>query len=130
MTLSLPPHQQQQFEFLLHTAVERLSEKLAYRFSGTNAALLELTRDSAASHREINDFVEAVFRDFLLDNTAGAVFLLQAMDDRPAIPPDGERTTLSLQLVAMARTAFTELLRLKTEEALEQQSVFAGGSMG
>ncbi len=119
----LPLHQQQQFDFLLHTAVERYVERLTYRCGGVNAALRKLRGDVEAEGVRLTEFVQAVFRDFLLDNAAGAAFVLQAMAQAPAVETS-QQATLEAQLQAMAIAAFARIMRNKTEETLEREAVF------
>lgn len=123
MMTALPLHQQQQFDFLLHTAVERYVERLTYRCSGVNAALQRLREDAESEGVRLTEFAQAVFRDFLLDNAAGAAFVLQAMaQSQPIEVP--QQPTLEAQLQAMAVAAFARIMRSKTEETLEREAVF------
>ncbi|MFM1905081.1 MAG: hypothetical protein RLZZ440_2981 [Planctomycetota bacterium] len=111
-------HERQQFDFLLQTAAERLVARLEERHRGPDAALARLRADTAA---EIDPFVGAIFSDFLLDNAAGACFVLQSLARRSPgdIPP---AATVEELLVATAKRLFTGLLAGKTEELLEQHS--------
>lgn len=112
----MEPYQRQQFDFLLATAVERWIERLEHRYGGSDAALV-VVRDRKA---KVEEFVEALFADFLLDGAAGSCFVLQALSRRmvPSVPTTG---ILESHLSALARQAFAELLEVKAEEALEQR---------
>lgn len=116
----MEPHAQQQFDFLLLTAVERFTERLVQRNAGAVPALDRLRAEGAGG--EVRQFVDALFQDFLLDNPAGACFVLEALSTRRARPVDGG--PISVMLVALAKQGFGDLLCLKAEEALEQAAAF------
>lgn len=113
-------YKRQQFEFLLQTAVERLSERLEQRYRGTEDALHHL--QSKDAQPIVNAFVDAIFQDFLLDNIEGACFLLQSVPQRKLVMPlpDPSQTVQSA-LIAMAKQQFQTLLYSKAIEALEQR---------
>jgi hypothetical protein len=72
----------------------------------------------------LDEFTAALFRDFLLDNDAGSAFILQALARRPntaTLTPD---MTVEQAMSAMARSAFAAVLRIKTDEQLEQRLAF------
>lgn len=121
-------HERQQFDFLLYTATERFVERLEQRNGGPETALINL-RENADGHGVwLNDFTNAIFTDFLLDNVEGACFVLQSLAKRPvALPAAG---TIEAVLIAMAKSAFANVLFQKTEEALEQRVSYqpTGGS--
>lgn len=113
-------HERQQFEFMLVTAVDRYVERVVQRNQGAENALQKLRTDPTGEGMWLDQFVEAIFQDFLLDNIGGACFILKALGSQTAAaPPDGKVETM---LLAMAREAFADLLRRKTEEFLEQQA--------
>ncbi|MEP7010088.1 MAG: hypothetical protein ABJC13_07180 [Acidobacteriota bacterium] len=119
-------YQRQQFDFLLATAVERYTERLEQRNEGPVQALELLRRDPEGPGIWLGEFAEALFEEFLLGDPAGAAFVLQALERRP-LPANLELGgTVSSALAALARAAFADLLRAKTEEALEQHAAFAG----
>lgn len=113
-------HAQQQFDFLLMTAVERFTERLVQRSGGAVPALERLRAEGAGG--EVRVFVDALFQDFLLDNPAGACFVLEALSTRPARPV--EAGPVGAILIALARQTFGDLLAVKAEEALEQAAAF------
>lgn len=115
----MEPYQRQQFDFLLLTAVERYVERLTQRNGGAEPALTRLRCDPQGEGVWLDQFALAIFRDFLLDNAAGACFVLQALPRRRVAPP--EAATIEAMLQAMALRAFADLLGAKTAEALEQQ---------
>jgi len=121
-------HERQQFDFLLMTAVERFVERLEQRHGGAGEALALLRRDSYTTGILLDEFVSAMFRDFLLDNIAGACFVLQALPQRTA--PEPGAGSVEAVLIAMAKTAFADLLKQKTEEALEQHLAFQASNDG
>jgi hypothetical protein len=111
-------HEQQQFDFLLATAVERYVERLEQRNEGAENALRRLREDPEGEGIWLGRFTEAIFQDFLLDNPAGCCFVLTALARRPAAFVKGG--TVAEVLSQLAKAAFAELLRRKTEEVLEQ----------
>jgi hypothetical protein len=115
-------HEIQQFEILLATAVERFVERLEQRNGGTEHALNRLRYEPEGEGVWLRQFTAMLFVDFLLDNAAGACFVLQALADRTAPPvPSGAIGTVLQQ---MAVNAFAELLQQKTEEVLEQRIAY------
>lgn len=117
-------YQRQQFDFLLLTAVDRYVERLVQRNDGPVNALRQLRQDPQGQGVWLNQFVEAIFQDFLLDNIGGACFILQALAQQTVPAPAGG--TIEKMLIGMARAAFADLLRRKTEEFLEQQAGLYG----
>jgi hypothetical protein len=117
-------YQRQQFDFLLFTAADRFVERIVQRNDGYENALARLRENPQGEGIWIDEFVQAIFQDFLLDNPAGACFVLQALHRRtvPAMPAGTVESTLN----SMARRAFADLLQSKVEEALEQQSGYGG----
>jgi len=98
-------HERQQFDFLLQVAVERYVERVEQM--GPQMVKLE-------------DFTNAIFADFLLDNVDGASFVLRALSRQtmPAIPAGDVEDVL----VGAAKAVFADLLRRKVAESLEQRS--------
>lgn len=120
-------HERQQFEQLLQVAVERYAERLEQRNEGAENALLRLRTEPQGEGISLDQFVEAIFQDFLLTTPDGAAFVLRALPKRRmAMQPAG---TVEAMLSAMARSAFGELLRQKTEEELERRSSFQAVSL-
>lgn len=122
----------QQFDFLLMTAVERFTERLVQRNAGAGPARARLAQTPQGEGVWLDEYAGAILSDFLLDNVAGACFLLQAMANRSldntaitALIGAQDHNVESL-LVALARRTFADLLRAKTLEALEQASLFEG----
>lgn len=113
-------YQRQQFELLLGIAVERFVERIAQRCGGYEAALAQLRADPQGEGVWLDGFVQAFMRDFLLDNPAGACFVLQALERRRIGAP--QPGTIGTMLEQMALRAFADLLALKTEEMLELSS--------
>jgi hypothetical protein len=118
-------HARQQFDFLLMTAVERYAERLRQRHQSTAGARESLARDPEGAGSWLSEYVDALFRDFVLDNAAGASFVLQALARREA-PEARENRGASIEesLVSMAKSAFQQILHAKTLEYLDQQLVF------
>lgn len=115
-------HERQQFDQLLQSAVERYVERLQQRNEGGENALARLRANPQGEGIWLNQYVDAVFQDFLLNNTDGAAFVLRALPRRKIdSPPAG---SVEMMLSAMARSAFGELLRQKTDEELERRISF------
>lgn len=118
-------HQRQQFDFLLQTATERFVARLEERHRGTDAALAALRSDPAATTAAVNEFVAAIFADFLLDDADGAAFVLRSLPKRSIVAHRTavtSATTVEEALTTLARGLFAEILLLKTLEALEQNA--------
>ncbi len=114
----MEPHQRQQFDLLLATAGERFIERIVQRCAGAEAALARLRADPQGEGIWLDQFVAAIFQDFLLDTPAGACFVLQALHRRPgAAPAPGP---IEAMLQQMARRAFADLLAARVEEVMEQ----------
>ena len=120
-------HQRQQFDFLLMTAAERFVDRLIQRNQGPAQALERLREQPNGPGVWLDDFVDALFQDFLLDNPAGACFVLQALAKRRLSDPLPQADKVETLLQALARQLFGELLRSKVTEMLEQEALFTGG---
>ena len=113
-------YKQQQFGFFLQTATERFVARLEERFRGPEPALEKIQLDPNAEGIWLDEFTEAVFEDFLLNNVEGACFILQALAKRKtdAVKSGNVETTL----IAMAKKLFSALMLQKTIESLEQHA--------
>lgn len=110
--------EQRLFESTFQSAVERFTERIVQRNEGMARALERLQIDPEGEGIWLGTFVKQFFSDELLDNPAGAVYVLQALERRPvAAVPAGK---IGDVLVELARAAFADLLRAKTIESLEQ----------
>ena len=72
----MEPHEQQYVNLLFAMAVERFSERIIQRNEGAQNALNRLRANPQGEGVWLNEFVDAFFRDALLDNTAGACLIL------------------------------------------------------
>ncbi|MEM9666848.1 MAG: hypothetical protein AAF970_18100 [Bacteroidota bacterium] len=118
-------HQRQHFDLLLQMATERLIERAVQRCEGVEAALHQLRTDPDGEGVWLGRFVDAFFDDALLDNPAGACFVLQALERRP-VPAAALDGRVGDALRSLAKQAFRALLTQKAHEALAQQAVYAG----
>lgn len=120
-------YKRQQFDFLLMTAGERFVERITQRNEGAENALNRLRTNPQGDGIWLDEFVQALFQDFLLDNVAGAAFILEALHKRkisvPVSDESGPRQVEGL-VVELAQRAFADLLQSKVEEALEQASMY------
>ena len=121
-------HVRQQFDFFFNTAVERFVERVEQRCGGPVPALTRLRLDPNAEGIWVDEFVTALFTDFLLDNPAGAAFIVQALSRRPvpqaALARMADARTAGDAVQLLARHIFAVILVAKTEEALEQRLAF------
>lgn len=118
-------HARQQFDFFFNAAIERFVDRVEQRCGGPVPALARLRDDPNAEGVWLDEFVVALFGDFLLDNVAGSAFILQALGRRPAPSVSSKSGDSVEQLLSrLARDAFGTVLRIKTEEALEQRQAF------
>jgi hypothetical protein len=117
----MEPYRRQQLDVLLGIAVERFTERLIQRNGGPGPALdhLRAAPDGEGVWRD--EFTRRIFEDFLLDNAAGAAFVLEALARRPAPAPAPPGGTIEETLIHLARAAFADLLSRKAEEVLEQR---------
>lgn len=113
-------YQEQQFGFFLQTASERYVARLEERFRGADGALEVVKHISGDGEVGSKEFTDAVFEDFLLNNVAGACFILQSLPRRKVEAFESE--TVEVMLIRMAKSLFEELLMQKTIESLEQHS--------
>lgn len=121
------PHERQQFDLLLYTGVDRFAERLVHRNDGAARAHARLIDAPEGEGVWLSEFVEALFRDALLDNSAGACFVLEALERRPAPAVTPVAPTVGAALQALARAAFGTLLHQKTAEELARRAAFESG---
>jgi hypothetical protein len=114
-------HERAQFDFLLNTAAERFVERLVQRTGGLEEGLAALRADPNGEGVWLDEFVRAVLRDFLLDNTEGSCFVLQALADRTVASASGGAGTGTVReaLGALAVTAFSAVLAVKVDQGIE-----------
>lgn len=121
-------HEQQYVNLLFTMAVERFSERIIQRNEGALNALDRLRTNPQGEGVWLSKFVDAFFRDALLDNPAGACLILQALANQRLNDTSRilEHATVGEMLQEMAKQTFASLLQQKTEEALEQTLAFGG----
>ena len=110
-------YEQQLFGSTLAVAVERFRDRIVQRSEGMENALARLRADAHGEGVWLDRFVTQFFADELLDNPAGACYVLRALERRSVPAAPGGK--IGDVLVDLARTAFMELLRVKTIESLE-----------
>jgi hypothetical protein len=110
-------HERAQFDFLVNTAAERFVERLVQRTGGLEEGLAALRADRQGEGVWLDEFVRAVLRDFLLDNTAGACFVLGNCSQRSV----GGATagTVEQVLSELAVRAFGDVLAVKVDQGIE-----------
>jgi hypothetical protein len=115
-------HQRQQFELLVAQSGEAFVERIVQRCAGQSDALRALQEDRNGEGVWLDDFVDAVFADWCLDNAEGAAFVLCALERRPlTIAAAG---TVAEVLVSAAKSAYADLLHAKVLESLSRASVY------
>lgn len=106
------------FEEVLNMAVSRFSERIVQRCAGTQNALTLLAANCEGEGVWLGQFIDNFLVDNLLNNVAGAAFILQALERQKITGiyegPVGE------VVQAMAREVFAELVQKKTLESLER----------
>lgn len=117
-------HARQQFDFLLNAAIERFVERCEQRCGGPVPALARLRDDPNSEGVWTDEFVQALFTDFLLDNPAGAAFVLEALVRRPLPVVTTPAANIGDWMLRVAQQAFAVVLANKAEEALEQRVAF------
>ena len=115
-------HQQQQFELLLGQSGESFIERIVQRCAGQENALRLLKEDRNSEGVWLDDFVDALFADWCLDNAEGATFILCALQRRP-IEIDASGTVADVLLRA-AKSAYADLLHSKVLESMSLASVY------
>lgn len=118
----MDPHLRQQFDLLLLGATERYVERLQHRCGGVSEGLARLREDPEGSGVWLTEFAGQVMQDHLLDNAAGACFVLRNVP-RHELPAVGAGR-VEERLISMATRALADLLRRKAEEALERAASF------
>ena len=115
-------HQRQQFELLLSQSAEAFIDRIVQRCAGQEQALAALEADRNAEGIWLDDFVDAVFADWCLDNAEGAAFVLCALQRRPLkLAADGE---VGEVLETAAKQVFGDLLYIKVRESMSRASVY------
>jgi hypothetical protein len=117
-------HARQQFDFFFNSAIERFVERIEQRCGGPVPGIARLRENPNGEGVWVDEFVAALFGDFLLDNPAGAAFVLQALARRTVPVATQPAPTIGEWLQQSARQAFAVVLAAKTEEALEQRLAF------
>ena len=111
----------QHFDVILREAAGNFAERCVYRCGGPQAAFQAVTDDAAVL--DVDAFVGAFFAENLLEDTAGACFVLEALERRtlPADPGGPVADVLS----RLAQAAFREVLIAQTGQVLQQQQIYS-----
>ena len=112
------------FEEVLNSAVSRFSERITQRCEGPERALHLLKTKPEGEGVWLTQFIENFFVDSLLDSTAGAAFILQALEKRK--PSKSYEGTVGEVMRKMATDVFSELVKQKTIELLDQLLAYGG----
>ena len=120
----MEPYLRQQFDLLLHEATGNYAERISHRCGGTEIALERLRTDPEADGVWLSEYVGTVFEEHLLEGTAGACFVLEALERR-TVPAD-EGGVVGDVLGRLARAAFGQLLAQQTAQLLQRSLAFEG----
>lgn len=112
------------FEEVLNLAVSRFCERVMQRMQGADRAIAALKENPEADGLWLSRYTANFFQDNLLDNTAGALFILAALE-RQKLVIDFEGTAGDAMQTA-ARQVFSSLLLRKAIESLESNLAFGG----
>jgi hypothetical protein len=115
-------YERHQFEAILSLAVERFRDRIVQRCEGVENALGRLQRDPEGDGVWLGTFVKQFFADELLDNPAGAAYILQILEKRKT--EGSEPGAAGDVLQSLARGVFAGLLLAKTIESLESGAAF------
>jgi len=113
----------QQFELLLQEATGNFTERIIHRCGGEQAALDRLRQDPEGEGVWISEFVSTFFSENLLDSTAGACFVLEALERRTVPADDGG--AVSEVVARLARAAFAEVLATQSAQLIQRQMVYS-----
>jgi hypothetical protein len=111
----------QHFDTLLREAAGNFAERCLHRAGGPDAALAALAGDPDSLGRA--DFVAAFFAENLIEDTAGACFVLEALERR--IVPADPGGPVSEVLARLARQAFSDVLTVQTSQVIQQQQIYS-----
>jgi hypothetical protein len=111
----------QHFDTLLREAAGNFAERCLYRAGGPDAALAALAGDPDSLGRA--DFVAAFFAENLIEDTAGACFVLEALERR--VVPADPGGAVSEVLARLAREAFSDVLTVQTSQVIQQQQIYS-----
>ncbi|MHB8188874.1 MAG: hypothetical protein ACYDHP_00305 [Ferrimicrobium sp.] len=114
----MEPWSQSMFDLFFMGAVDRLFERATARFGGPEEAVREMRAYGHTGEELVAGFVDALFVDAGIGDTAGACFVLQALERRQLTVVDFTGGVGDL-LLKLAKSSFTELLVNKTIEAAE-----------
>jgi hypothetical protein len=112
------------FEEVLNLAVSQFCERVTQRLQGGDRALAVLRENPEADGVWLSQYTANFFQDNLLDNTAGALFILSALE-RQKLSIEFQGTAGDAMQVA-ARQVFSALLLRKAIESIESSLAFGG----
>ena len=122
-------HELVQFDALLAGAASRFAERAVTHYMGYEQAQSHLSNTGDAEVvAYLGEFVEALMDEALLDNVAGYLFILGALE-RQVVSIDLDDVKVSDAVAQIARSAFSRLLLTKAVESLNLQISF-GFQMG
>ena len=114
-------HERVHIDALVHEACDLFCETAIQRCAGPTNALRKLREDPSSDGVWLDRFVAMFLGENALDNEPGACVILEAFAKRPMPAVSG--ATIGETLREASVLAFTELVQLKAEEALERASM-------
>lgn len=112
----------QQFELLLQEASGNFTERIVHRCGGEQEALQRLQADPESEGVWASEFVDNFFEEHLLQGTAGACFVLEALERR-SLPSDPGGAVADV-LPRLARAAFADVLVTQSAQLIQRQMVY------
>ncbi|MFM1965940.1 MAG: hypothetical protein RL134_1665 [Actinomycetota bacterium] len=112
----------QHFESMLQEATGNFTERIVHRCGGEEEALRRLQADPESEGVWVSEFVDAFFEENLLSGTAGACFVLEALERR-SLPADSGGPVAEV-LPRLARAAFADVLSTQAAQLIQRQMVY------
>ena len=110
----------QHFDAILREAAANFAQRSVYRCGGAaQAATLLAERPGDLG---LEPFVQAFFAENLLEDTAGACFVLEALERR-TVPADGGGPVSDV-LARLARAAFADVLVTQASQVLQHEQIY------
>lgn len=113
-------YRRQQFDSMLAISAESFVERIVQRCGGGENALNRLREDPQGDGIWLDEYVDAVFEEWLLNEASGSVFVLESLQKRP-FPAVDQSGTVGEVMVRTAKRVYADLLRDRVVEVLGRQ---------
>ncbi|MEN1705072.1 MAG: hypothetical protein AAGJ54_06105 [Planctomycetota bacterium] len=117
-------HERVHLDSLVNEACDLLCETSIQRCEGPTKALQKLRSDPNGHGVWLDKFIGMFLSENAMDNLPGACAILE-FGERRAMPAIDEKT-VGKALLAAGEAVFTDLVRNKADQALEQASIHEG----